>query len=42
MQAWSCPYEENTEQLHDTRYYKSGLYANDYDIQLESGVAEIL
>ena len=40
--AGSCPTETNTGREYDPRFYESGLHTNDYDVQMDSGVMDIL
>ena len=42
MQTITCPKEENTGLEHDPRFYESGLNTNDYDVQNDNGVLDIL
>ena len=37
-----CPEEKNTGLQYDPRFYESGLHANDYNIQRDNGVLQIL
>ena len=42
MQSITCPREENTGLEYDPRFYESGLNTNDYDVQDDNGVLNIL
>ena len=38
----SCSYNEQTDTTNDPRYLQTGLYTNEYDVQVANGVYDIL
>ena len=42
MMRYGCVKEKNTQLVADPRFTRSGIYSNDYDIEVENGVFAII